>query len=290
MTLKQVIMQNKRSIALVHSFILLENIAWIIEPTFFGKLLDAMIDRFYDKETYINIYIPLLVWIFIYLLNALGGTMGRFFSGKVYSRMYSDVATELIVYSRKKKHPASKTLARAELAKEYMVFLKDRLPEVTWQLSASFGAIIALIFYDWRIAFVCFIVVFPMAYISNVYRKNVVHLQKDIHDNREDIYKLVEEKDMGKIHEYYRSMVIPQTKIAKWNSLDYGIVKVLLMVIFIVVLFICVDVDRFTTGKIYSVVAYIWTFIASTEYLPGLMESFTAVKELSNRLRQEPEG
>jgi len=54
MTLKQVIMQNKGAIALVHSFILLENIAWIIEPTFFGKLLDALIDRFYDKDANIN--------------------------------------------------------------------------------------------------------------------------------------------------------------------------------------------------------------------------------------------
>jgi len=286
MTLKQIMSENKGSIALVHSFILLENISWIIEPTFFGQLLDAMIDKFYDKEK-INIMFPMAIWIFIYLLNALGGTLGRFFSGKVYSRMYSDVATNLIAYSRKKHHPVSKTLGRAELAKEYMTFLKDRLPEVTWQLCASFGAIVALIFYDWRIALVCFTVIFPMVLINNIYRKNVVHLQKDIHDNREDLYSVVEEKNMEKIHEYYHSMVIPQTRIAKWNSLDYGIVKVLLMIIFIVVLFICVDVDRFTTGKIYAVVAYIWTFIASTEYLPGLMESFTSVKELSTRLREE---
>jgi hypothetical protein len=42
-------------------------------------------------------------------------------------------------------------------------------------------------------------------------------------------------------------------------------------------LFLCVDVDKFTTGRIYSIVAYLWTFIASTDYLPELMESLASV-------------
>ena len=82
-------------------------------------------------------------------------------------------------------------------------------------------------------------------------------------------------------------MVLPQQKIARWSSLDYVIIKVLLMIIFIVVLFIAVDVDKFSTGRIYAIVAYIWTFIASTDYIPGLMESMTAVRELNVRLKEE---
>jgi len=51
--------------------------------------------------------------------------------------------------------------------------------------------------------------------------------------------------------------------------------------------FIAVDVDKFSTGRIYAIVAYIWTFIASTDYIPGLMESMTAVRELNIRLKEE---
>lgn len=63
--------------------------------------------------------------------------------------------------------------------------------------------------------------------------------------------------------------------------------KILLIVIFIAVLFICVDVDKFTTGRIYSIVAYLWTFIASTDYLPELMESLASVKDLNVRFSTE---
>jgi ABC-type multidrug transport system fused ATPase/permease subunit len=285
MTFTQIIKQFKFSIAGVLVFVLIENIAWIVEPTFFGSLLDALIDHFYNKEA-VNYYTPLFIWIFIYMVNVVGGTMSRLFSGRVYSKMYADIATRVIVNSKKQGHAASKILARAELAREYIVFFKERLPEVSWQIFATGGGVIALFFYDWRIAAVAFFVIFPVILINNIYRRHVVTLQKNIHDTREDLYRLVDEKNTAKIHQYYHDMVPPQHEIAKWNSIDYAVIKVLLMIIFVVVLFICVDVDKFSTGKIYAVVSYIWTFIASTEYLPGLMESLTSVKDLSSRLKE----
>jgi ABC-type multidrug transport system fused ATPase/permease subunit len=286
MTIIQVVKRFKYSIAFVLSFVLLENIAWIIEPTFFGNLLDALIDKFYDHEK-VNYVLPLLIWILVYLLNVLGGTLHRLYSGKIYSKMYADIATTVIVHSKEKGHPVSQMFARAELAKEYIVFLKERLPEVTWQFCATFGAVAALFFYDWRIAVVAIIVIIPVAFINNIYRRNVVTLQKELHDTREEQYKIFEAGNTTTIQQFYHSMVLPQTKIARWSSLDYVLIKVLLMVIFIVILFIAVDVDKFSTGKIYAIVSYIWTFIASTDYLPGLMESLTAVRELNSRLKEE---
>jgi hypothetical protein len=57
----------------------------------------------------------------------------------------------------------------------------------------------------------------------------------------------------------------------------------------VVVLFICVDVDDFSNGKIYSIVAYLWTFIGQTDNLPELIESFRSVKDLNNRFEKDNE-
>ena len=59
------------------------------------------------------------------------------------------------------------------------------------------------------------------------------------------------------------------------------------MLVLVAVLFICVDVDKFSTGNIYAIVSYLWTFILSTDYLPGLMESVTSLIDLNERLKQE---
>lgn len=284
----QIVKKNKAPIALVVGFILLENIAWIVEPTFFGKLLDALIDDFYKHEN-VNVLLPLIIWICLYLLNVVGGSANRLLGGKIFSKIYADVASDVVIQSNRKRHSISKVMARAELAKEYIVFLKDRVPEVLWQIIATVGGIIALALYDWRIAVICLVVIFPMIYINKVYRRHVEKLQKNLHDTHEEMYDVVSGKNESSIKEYFFRMVLPQTKIAKWNSIEYGIVKVLLMVVFVVVLFFCVDVDKFTTGSIYSIVSYLWTFIASTEYLPGLMESFASVKDMNVRMKEEVE-
>jgi len=274
------------SIGMLLGFVLIENIAWIIEPTFFGKLLDALIEHFYDHEK-VNFMLPLFIWIFVYLINVVGGALHRLFTGGVYSKMYADVATKVIEESKSKGDQYSKMLVRAELVKEYIAFFKDKLPEALWQLSASAGAIIALLFYDYRIALVCLAVVIPVAYVNNTNRKHVAVLQKDIHDNQEELYRLIENKDTSTIHQFFNNMIPPRTRIARWNALSYSIVKVLLVIIFIVVLFICVDVDNFSTGKIYAVVAYLWTFIGQTDYLPDLMESLGSIKDLNTRFTSD---
>ncbi len=282
MTFKEIVSKYKNPIGLILLFVLIENVSFIIEPTFFGKLLDSLIDHFYDHEKVDYIY-PLIIWIIVYLINVVGGTLHRLFNGSIYSNMYADLAIDVVIESKSRGDQSSKMLVRAELVKEYIVFFKERLPEVMWQLSATAGAIIALFFYDYRIALVCIGVIIPIAYINNLNRKKVTMLQTDIHDNQEELFNLIETRDTQKISQFYRNTISPKTRIARWNAFGYSSVKILLIVIFIVVLFICVDVDKFTTGKIYSIVAYLWTFIASTDYLPELMESLGSVKDLNQR-------
>lgn len=286
MAFKEIAKKYKYWIGLVLLFVLIENVSFIIEPTFFGKLLDALIDHFYDHEK-IDYYTPLIIWILVYLLNVVGGALHRLFNGIIYSRMYANVATDVVLESKSRGDLFSGMLVKAELVREYMVFLRERLPEVMWQLSATAGAIIALFFYDYRIALVCLAVTVPIAYINNLNRKKVTSLQGDIHDNQEGLFHLIESRDSGKISQFYQNTVAPKIQIAKWNAFNYSLGKVLLVVIFLVVLFICVDVDKFSTGKIYSIVAYLWTFIASTDYLPELMESMASVKDLNDRFNKD---
>ena len=153
MTFKEAAIKYKYSIALVLLFVLIENVSFIIEPTFFGKLLDALIDHFYDHEKADYLF-PLIIWIIVYLVNVVGGTLHRLFNGIVYSKMYSNIATEVVLKLNCNKDQFSKILVRGELVKEYITFFKERLPEVMWQLSATAGAIIALFFYDYRIALI----------------------------------------------------------------------------------------------------------------------------------------
>jgi hypothetical protein len=63
--------------------------------------------------------------------------------------------------------------------------------------------------------------------------------------------------------------------------------RLVLLAVFLVVLWVSIDLDDFSTGQLYAIVAYLWTFVTSSEYLPELLESWTGIQDLTRRLRQE---
>ncbi len=78
-----------------------------------------------------------------------------------------------------------------------------------------------------------------------------------------------------------------EQRIARWSGKNFGIVRIFLLATFLVVLYISIDRDDLTTGNIYSIVSYLWTFVSTTEYLPELLVSITSLKELNSRLHKE---
>jgi hypothetical protein len=117
MTFKEIALKYKYSIGLILLFVLIENVSFIIEPTFFGKLLDSLIDHFYDHEK-ADYFLSLVIWIIVYLINVIGGTLHRIYNGSIYSRMYANIATDVVLESKCREEQFSKMLVRAELVKE----------------------------------------------------------------------------------------------------------------------------------------------------------------------------
>ena len=142
----------------------------------------------------------------------------------------------------------------------------------------------ALTLFDWRISVACLLVTLPLIWMGKVYNRRVSVYQKDLHDDYEKMFDTFSELKPEKVQTLYRSMANSQKKIANWSAFNFGSLRVVLLFIFLVVLYISIDMDDFTTGKVFSIVSYLWTFISSVEYIPDLMESRTSLRDISARL------
>jgi ABC-type multidrug transport system fused ATPase/permease subunit len=131
------------------------------------------------------------------------------------------------------------------------------------------------------------LVVLPLGVIGQFYNKRVLFLQKDLHDQYETIVDTFVTKKPENIRSIYKSMANVQSKIGKYNGFNFGFMRLTLLIVFLVVLYISIDLDNFTTGNIYAIVSYLWTFITSAEYLPELMESRASLKDISQRINIE---
>lgn len=327
MHLIELIKRFRKGIVIALSLVVIENVAWIVEPTVFGKVIDAVIDVqvgdnpqdstsatspinhdsiLKQSEEIFNTIIksndtsiarqenkppsylyPLLIWIGVFAINSGIGTLRRAVDPKIFLNIYTKIAAEVSEISIQKKLSVSKTTIRAELSQQYIGFLQYRVPEVFENIIAIGGAIIALYFFDWLISLTCLCIIVPLYFTNRLYSRRVSVLQKEFHDKFEDIYDVFAKKDSEHVREYYSNIAKPQRKIANWGAFNFGVMRVTLLAIFLVVLYIAIDLDDFSAGELYSIVAYLWTFVTATEYMPELMESWTSLKDISRRMRSE---
>jgi ABC-type multidrug transport system fused ATPase/permease subunit len=286
MTLTEIFKQFKLKISLALSFVLIEKLAWIIEPTVFGKVIDAMIDALSDPSHPSPVQ-PIAVWIGVFVINSGMGTLHRSVGERIYLTIYIAITSRITTLARLAGDSASRTAGRAELSREFISFFQYRLPEMIEQGFDIVGATIALAFFDYRLAVACLVLGIPLSLIGRAYNKKVVALQKNIHDSKEDAYDVFSTLNPEHVRSYYTTIAQNQQKIANWGALNFGVLRIILLGIFLVVLYIAIDIDDFTTGNIYSIVAYLWTFVGSSEYIPEQLESWASLKDISRRLRGE---
>lgn len=337
MNLMLLIKHYKRLIVFALMLVVIEDVAWIVEPYIFGKVIDSVIDvQIFDKKSGIinapnktesdkikeleeedllpdtvssnlntqhgiwdsikvsvkdnpenAIFFPLALWIFAFLVNSGVGAFRRSIDPKIFLRIYTRIATSISRTSNLKKISISRTTARVELSQQFISFLEYRLPEIIQNTISIGGAVIALYFFDWIISLTCLLIVLPMYFINKLYMKKVEKLQKEYHDSYEEIYDVFAKRDPVHVRNYYNNLAKPQKKIANWGSFNFAFMRFTLLIIFLVVLYVAVELDNFSAGELYSIVAYLWTFVSATEYMPELLENWSSMKDISRRLKEE---
>jgi ABC-type multidrug transport system fused ATPase/permease subunit len=281
----------RKGIFIALSLVILEQSAWIIEPAVFGKVIDALIERATSGAPGLNSLdvLPLFIWIFVFLVNSGTGVVRRIVDERIYLRIYSEIATGIASSGQKKKHAISKTVARAQLSEQYISFLQYSMPEIVEQIISIGGAVLALAAFDWRISVACLTIILPLTQITRVYTRKVSALQKEYHDNYETTFDVFARQSQDEVKAFYTRATVLKQQIANWGALNFGVMRVALLLIFVGVLYIAIDLDDFSTGAIYSIVAYIWTFITTSEYIPQLMENWTSLEDISRRLKESSE-
>jgi hypothetical protein len=268
--------------------IVIEKVAWIIEPTVFGNVIDAMIDAVATPPKG-SPTIPILVWIGIFCVNSGVGTYRRSRAENIFLAIYNDIVINIARKMKRGSKYTSRAAARAELSREVINYYQIWIPDLVEQGIDIGGAIIALALFDWRLGATCATILVPMYYMSRLYNKRTSFFQKQIHDQQEDIFRLYSTNDIEQVKSYYVAMAKWKQKIANWGAMNFGILRLFLLGIFLVILYVAIDLDDFSTGDIYAIAAYVWTFVSSSEYLPEQLESMTSVEDINQRIKTEGE-
>ncbi len=228
---------------------------------------------------------PLIPWIILFVVSSCVGAIRRVYDTRIYTRMFADLSGEVVAQQLEQGEDLSKIAGRSSLAWQNIEFFQYNLPEFIEQIINVGGAIIALAFFDWRVAAVGSGLVAFVVVASRFYMRSVGKYQVLLNDMHEQEYNIFATKDPRVIKQYYTDISALEVKFSNRSAASYGILRVLLLFMFMTTLYISLDLDRFTIGELYSIVAYVWTFVTASEYIPYLSEKWVALKDTSRRLQ-----
>jgi uncharacterized membrane protein len=94
--LNELFVRFRKGILFAVSLLILEHIAWIVEPAVFGKVIDALIARVTDQSVSLNeTLLPLFLWIGVFAVNSGTGVVRRIVDERIYLAMFTQLATEI---------------------------------------------------------------------------------------------------------------------------------------------------------------------------------------------------
>jgi hypothetical protein len=88
------------------------------------------------------------------------------------------------------------------------------------------------------------------------------------------------------IKDYYKQHSHYEIVLSKLGATSHWILRAVMLGMFLGTLYISIDLDRFTIGQLYSIVAYVWTFVTASEYIPYLSEKWINLRDASRRINE----
>lgn len=241
---------------------------------------------FFPKD--LGPFIPaLLPWVILYLISSLVGALRRYYDTKTYTKMFARLASDVVEKQLAAGEDISKIAGRSTLAWNNIEFFQYSLPEFIEQCINVGGAVIALSLFDWRLAAVGGGLILLVLIASRVYMSKIERYKTQINDLKEQEYDTFATRNPSLIRTFYTSISHLETRVSKLDTLGYIALRAGLLVMFLGTLYISLDLDRFTIGEIYSIVAYVWTFVTASEYIPYLSDKWVNLRDISKRLKTE---
>ena len=263
-----------RELIVTFSLVMLENIVLMLYPVFGGFAINKILAG--------DIKIAL-----IYMLAIFGiwlvGAVRRKIDTYTFSNIYARLAVNIIRNERHQHTSTSKTSARVALSREFINFFESSFPLLFTSLISSVGSVFMLYFYEPIVATFCLVIIAVLALCLPRYIRKNDRLYLRLNDRNENEVHLIGHGTPAAVNRHYNFLSRIRIAISNREALGYLIVGSLCALVFGLAAYILAN-KKTDAGYVFTVMNYIWTFAFSLDDAPRLIEEFSQLKDIGNRV------
>ena len=226
--------------------------------------------------------VVLLMWII--------GAARRADDTRTFTQIYTEIAVPVVLEQRKREVPHSAITARVALSREFVSFFEEHLPIAATSLVSIFGACMMLLILEFWVGVLAvailalFLWLLPrFATISeNLYFRLNNRLERDNH--------FIRDGNEHHLYRHYGWVAKLRVLISNREALGYLSIGIAMSVLFGFA-FIHMTLKGYgSAGHIYSVSTYLWMFAMSLDDVPRLVEQYSNLKDIGQRVELSEEN
>ncbi|UTG70524.1 ABC transporter six-transmembrane domain-containing protein [Neisseria subflava] len=279
--LKHIGQTHRRKLITTFSLVGLDNLLLLVYPVFGGWAINAVMEG--------NVWQAMLYGVVVLLMWIIGAAR-RAADTRTFTQIYTEIAVPVVLEQRKREVPHSAITARVALSREFVSFFEEHLPIAATSLVSIFGACMMLLILEFWVGVLAvailalFLWLLPRfaAISENLYFRLNNRLERDNH--------LIRDGNKHQLYRHYGWVAKLRVLISNREALGYLSIGMAMSVLFGFA-FIHMTLKGYgSAGHIYSVSTYLWMFAMSLDDVPRLVEQYSNLKDIGQRVELSEEN
>lgn len=279
--LKHIGQTHRRKLITTFSLVGLDNLLLLVYPVFGGWAINAVMEG--------NVWQAMLYGVVVLLMWIIGAAR-RAADTRTFTQIYTEIAVPVVLEQPKREVPHSAITARVALSREFVSFFEEHLPIAATSLVSIFGACMMLLILEFWVGVLAvailalFLWLLPrFATISeNLYFRLNNRLERDNH--------FIRDGNEHHLYRHYGWVAKLRVLISNREALGYLSIGIAMSVLFGFA-FIHMTLKGYgSVGHIYSVSTYLWMFAMSLDDVPRLVEQYSNLKDIGQRVELSEEN
>jgi ABC-type multidrug transport system fused ATPase/permease subunit len=276
MILKRLFFAHRRSILLTYFLTISGNMFELLYPFATGIAIDGLIKKNYEGLT---------LFTCIWLAQLITSVSRHIYDTRTFTSIYRDLATLVVLQQNKQGVSTSRIIARSALSREFVDFFERDIPQIFKALFGFLGALVMLFIYDIQIGCYCLTLFIPLSIINYKYVKTSIFLNRELNDRLEREVDILSNCQSEEVRGHYQSLVKWQIYLSNAEAANYGLMELFSIALSVFVIIRTIQLPEIQVGKIYAILQYLWNFLASLQNVPALVQQFSRLKDIGDRIQ-----
>ena len=263
-------------IAFTYSLTLLENVFEILYPFAIGLAINGLIAG--------DGWQSVLPLAGIWFAHICTGAARQLYDTRLFARIYSEVAGQMIVRQRASGSETSEVAARTVMAREAVDFFEFEIPELATAVISLIGAVLMLFLYDLVAGGVMAALLIPISFIYLRYGKRALSLSIKLNNRHEKEVGVVEDGRRVRVSKHFRAWSRWRILLSDLQARTWAGVELILLAAVIFTVFRVTGQPDVQVGDVFAAVSYTLAIVASLDAVPYLVEQASRMVDIRRRV------